>query len=96
MEISRPNSNFNIKIAEFAPLAHGRDPRNTKLVIYGVDEYKHLNWFRFTSENQSIPFKEINFNGYDQIYVQFTRRFEEDKYKLAIDIKPIESETLFL
>lgn len=91
-EISKNKSDIEFKIENFFPMDQMK--RVSDLIIYGVDEYKRLNWFRFNSFESMIPFKPIIFKGYEHVYLQYIRHMPSNKvpstFSISIKTKPLD------
>lgn len=86
-EIDSNNSEIEISVEDFMPL--GTDKLFASFVVYGVNEYNKLDWYKFNSTSLAIPFNKLLFRGYERIFVDFYRHEVQTDIKLNFLRKPV-------
>lgn len=91
-EINQKNSDVEIGIEDFMPLS--TDRLVGSLVVYGVDQFNRLNWYKFNSSSIAIPFNKLVLRGYERVSVDFYRHTDTVKcdMKIKVSVKPVNVE----
>jgi hypothetical protein len=83
-EITNTKADVVLTIEEFMPLSSDRIVFS--MVIYGVDEYNRLNWYKFNTSSIAIPFKKLLLKGFERVYLDFFRHEEKVESSIKINI----------
>jgi hypothetical protein len=78
---------FYMKLLEFKPL--NEEISHYSLLLYAVNAQNQLAWYRFSSDALAIPFQQVQFKGYNTVYLQYTRDKQDASttFKLEIELK---------
>ncbi len=76
-----------MKLLEFKPL--NEEISHYSLLLYAVNAQNQLAWYRFSSDALAIPFQQVQFKGYNTVYLQYTRDKQDASttFKLEIELK---------
>lgn len=88
-EINSNKSEIEVSIEDFTPLS--TEKLIASFVVYGVNEYNRLDWYKFNSSSIAIPFNKLVFKGYKRVFVDYYRHTDsvESKIKLKFSKKPV-------